>query len=124
MFPPARQFMRRGVVIRTVINNFTFDGATKDPMQQAVRDALIGFMAATACAERGGSAGSKRWAGRKGRCVNASDEETDDGRVTTLQSLSAAQLIQILQHHDGDADLTEMAEEELERCKIDGPPPQ
>jgi putative DNA-invertase from lambdoid prophage Rac len=43
-----RQFMRRGVVIRTVIKNFTFDGATKDPMQQAVRDALIGFMAATA----------------------------------------------------------------------------
>src|SRR5580704_4020393 len=28
-----RHFMRRGVVIRTVINNFTFDGATKDPMQ-------------------------------------------------------------------------------------------
>jgi putative DNA-invertase from lambdoid prophage Rac len=46
-----RQFMRRGVVIRTVINNFTFDGATKDPMQQAVRDALIGFMAATAQAQ-------------------------------------------------------------------------
>jgi len=43
--------MRRGVVIRTVINNFTFDGATKDPMQQAVRDALIGFMAATAQAQ-------------------------------------------------------------------------
>jgi putative DNA-invertase from lambdoid prophage Rac len=36
-----REFMRRGVVIRTVINNFTFDGATKDQMQQAVRDALI-----------------------------------------------------------------------------------
>jgi putative DNA-invertase from lambdoid prophage Rac len=47
-----RQFMRRGVVIRTVINNFTFDGATKDAMQQAVRDALIGFMAATAQARR------------------------------------------------------------------------
>jgi DNA invertase Pin-like site-specific DNA recombinase len=43
--------MRRGVVIRTVINNFTFDGATKDPMQQAVRDALIAFMAATAQAQ-------------------------------------------------------------------------
>jgi DNA invertase Pin-like site-specific DNA recombinase len=28
-----REFMRRGVVIRTVINNFTFDGATKDPMR-------------------------------------------------------------------------------------------
>jgi hypothetical protein len=31
-----RQFMRRGVIIRTVINGFVFDGATKDPMQQAV----------------------------------------------------------------------------------------
>jgi putative DNA-invertase from lambdoid prophage Rac len=29
---------------RTVINAMTFDGATKDPMQQAVRDALIAFM--------------------------------------------------------------------------------
>jgi putative DNA-invertase from lambdoid prophage Rac len=46
-----RQFMGRGVVIRTVINNFTFDGATKDPMKKAVRDALIGFMAATAQAQ-------------------------------------------------------------------------
>lgn len=43
-----REFMRRGVVIRTVINGLTFDGATTDPMQQAVRDALIAFMAATA----------------------------------------------------------------------------
>ena len=46
-----REFMRRGVIVRTVINNMTFDGATKDPMQQAVRDALIAFMAATAQAQ-------------------------------------------------------------------------
>ena len=46
-----REFMRRGVIVRTVINNLTFDGATADPMQQAVRDALIGFMAATAQAQ-------------------------------------------------------------------------
>jgi DNA invertase Pin-like site-specific DNA recombinase len=46
-----REFMRRGVVIRTVINGMMFDGATKDPMQQAVRDALIAFMAATAQAQ-------------------------------------------------------------------------
>jgi putative DNA-invertase from lambdoid prophage Rac len=46
-----REFMRRGTVIRTVINNFTFDGSTKDAMQQAVRDALIAFMAATAQAQ-------------------------------------------------------------------------
>jgi putative DNA-invertase from lambdoid prophage Rac len=46
-----RQFLSRGVVIRTVIHNMTFDGATKDPMQKAVRDALIAFMAATAEAQ-------------------------------------------------------------------------
>ncbi|MEP9369492.1 recombinase family protein [Xanthobacter sp. VNH20] len=46
-----REFMRRGVIIRTVINGLTFDGATKDPMQQAIRDALIAFMAATAQAQ-------------------------------------------------------------------------
>lgn len=46
-----RHFMRKGVVIRTVINGLTFDGATTDAMQAAVRDALIGFMAATAQAQ-------------------------------------------------------------------------
>ncbi len=46
-----REFIKRGVVVRTVINGLTFDGATKDPMQMAVRDALIGFMAATAQAQ-------------------------------------------------------------------------
>lgn len=43
-----RTFMDRGIVIKTVINRMTFDGATTDPIQQAVRDALIAFMAATA----------------------------------------------------------------------------
>ena len=46
-----RHFMRQGVVIKTVINRLTFDGSTKDPMQEAVRDALIGFMAASAQAQ-------------------------------------------------------------------------
>lgn len=46
-----REFMRRGVVIKTIINGMTFDGATKDPMQKAVRDALIGFMAALSQAQ-------------------------------------------------------------------------
>jgi len=39
-------FLARGVTIKTVINGMTFDGTAKDPMQMAVRDALIGFMAA------------------------------------------------------------------------------
>jgi DNA invertase Pin-like site-specific DNA recombinase len=46
-----RDFMRRGVVIKTVINGMTFDGATKDPIRKAVRDALIAFMSATAQAQ-------------------------------------------------------------------------
>ncbi len=46
-----REFMRRGVVVRTIINGLVFDGATADPMQAAVRDALIGFMAALSQAQ-------------------------------------------------------------------------
>jgi putative DNA-invertase from lambdoid prophage Rac len=59
-----RQLMARGVVVRTVINNMTFDGATRDPMQKAVRDALIAFMAAMSRSHKGGSAG--RYCPRKG----------------------------------------------------------
>lgn len=43
--------MNKGVVVKTVINGFTFDGAAKDPIQKAVRDSLIAFMAATAQAQ-------------------------------------------------------------------------
>jgi putative DNA-invertase from lambdoid prophage Rac len=39
-----REFMRRGVVIRTIVRDFTFDGLTKDPMK---------------------CWGSKRWVSRK-----------------------------------------------------------
>jgi putative DNA-invertase from lambdoid prophage Rac len=46
-----RVFMMRGVVIKTVINGMTFDGATTDPMQEAARDALVVFMAASAQAQ-------------------------------------------------------------------------
>ncbi|MEQ1943871.1 recombinase family protein [Mesorhizobium sp. VNQ89] len=46
-----RHFMDEGVVVKTVINGMTFDGSTKDPIQQAVRDALIAFMAALAEAQ-------------------------------------------------------------------------
>jgi Resolvase, N terminal domain len=46
-----REFMKRGIVIRTVINGLVFDGATKNPMQMAVRDALISFMAALSQAQ-------------------------------------------------------------------------
>ncbi|MEJ1157367.1 recombinase family protein [Prosthecomicrobium sp. N25] len=42
----VEDLMRRGVIVRTVINGMTFDGATTDPMQKAVTNALLGFMAA------------------------------------------------------------------------------
>lgn len=47
----VREFMGRGVIIRTVINGLTFDGATTDPMQKALRDAMIAFLAALAEAQ-------------------------------------------------------------------------
>jgi DNA invertase Pin-like site-specific DNA recombinase len=46
-----REFMEMGVTIKTVINKMTFDGATNDPMQKAIRDAMIAFMAANAQAQ-------------------------------------------------------------------------
>jgi DNA invertase Pin-like site-specific DNA recombinase len=47
----VREFIRRQIRVETVINRMTFDGTATDPMRQAVRDALIGFMAATAQAQ-------------------------------------------------------------------------
>lgn len=46
-----REFVRRGVIVRTIISDMTFDGSTADPIQMAVRDALIGFLAASAQAQ-------------------------------------------------------------------------
>lgn len=46
-----REFIKRGVVIKTVINKMVFDGSTNDPIQMAVRDSLIAFMAASAQAQ-------------------------------------------------------------------------
>ena len=43
-----RNLMAEGVVVKTVINAMTFDGSTTDPIQKAVRDAMIAFMAAAA----------------------------------------------------------------------------
>jgi hypothetical protein len=43
-------------------------------------------------------------------------------RAIAIQSVSNTQLIQILQHHDGDDGLTQMVEEELARRKTEGAP--
>jgi hypothetical protein len=56
--------------------------------------------------------------------MNTFDDETETGRTIALQSMSNAQLIEILQHHDGDDNLAQMVEDELARRKTDGAPPQ
>lgn len=45
------ELMRRRVIVRTVINDMTFDGNTREPMAMALRDAMIGFMAGMAQAQ-------------------------------------------------------------------------
>ena len=45
---PRRNYADVTDAIREFMRSMTFDGATKDAMQMAVRDALIAFMAATA----------------------------------------------------------------------------
>lgn len=95
-----RHFMRQGVVIRTVINGLTFDGATEDPMQQAVRDALIAFMAATAEAQaeatkeaqRAGIAHHKATEPQKyrGRKPSFTREQLDQIRDLAAQGVGAS----------------------------------
>jgi DNA invertase Pin-like site-specific DNA recombinase len=89
-----RHFMREGVVIKTIINGLTFDGATTDPMQAAVRDALIGFMAATAQAQ----AEATKEAQKAGIAAAKDDEAKYRGRkpsftrkeLTIVQDMLAA----------------------------------
>lgn len=47
----VRDLMRRGITVRTVINGLTFDGSATGAMQQAITEALLGFMAAMAEAQ-------------------------------------------------------------------------
>jgi putative DNA-invertase from lambdoid prophage Rac len=81
-----RHFMRQGVVIKTVINGLTFDGATEDPMQQAVRDALIAFMAATAQAQ----AEATKEAQKAGIAANKGDERKYRGKKPSFDRKAIA----------------------------------
>jgi putative DNA-invertase from lambdoid prophage Rac len=96
-----REFMRRGVVIKTVINQMTFDGNTTDPMQQAVRDALIAFMAASAQAQAEATKAAQRAGIDDKRCAapNAClgrkpsyDRATLDRVLSALSNASAPSL--------------------------------
>ncbi|ATI40892.1 recombinase [Pacificitalea manganoxidans] len=103
-----RAFMRRGVVVRTIINGMVFDGSTQDPMQRAVRDALIGFMAAlsqaqaeaTKEARRAGIAHAKAqdFAGTKfrGRKPSYTREQFDQVGVASEQGLGTSEISRLV----------------------------
>jgi DNA invertase Pin-like site-specific DNA recombinase len=86
-----REFIRRGVIVRNVINGLTFDGATQDPMQMAVRDALIGFMAATAQAQAEATKEAQRagieHAKAHGESYRGRKPSYTRGQLTTVQDM-------------------------------------
>jgi putative DNA-invertase from lambdoid prophage Rac len=92
-----RHFMREGVIVKTVINGMVFDGATKDPIQQAVRDALIGFMAATAEAQ----AVATKEAQRAGIAAARSDPRTYRGRKPSYTRQTYDTVVQMLNQGAG-----------------------
>lgn len=88
-----REFMARGVVVRTIINGMVFDGSTEDPMQKAVRDALIAFMAATAQAQ----AEATKEAQRAGIAhARASAALTYKGRKPTFDRATFDRVVELL----------------------------
>jgi putative DNA-invertase from lambdoid prophage Rac len=88
-----REFMRRG--------GMTFDGSTTDPMQQAVRDALIAFMAASAQAQAEATKAAQRAGIDHKRCTAPNaylgrkpsyDRATLDRVLSALSNASAPSL--------------------------------
>jgi putative DNA-invertase from lambdoid prophage Rac len=111
-----REFMGRGVIIRTVINNMVFDGSTSDPMQKAVRDALIGFMAATAQAQaevtkeaqKAGIAHAKE---RDGKYLGRKPRFTKE-QIETIQGMTGESVTKI-------ANLTGLSRQAVYRIQAD-----
>ncbi|KII14330.1 recombinase family protein [Phaeobacter sp. S60] len=92
-----RHFMRQGVVVKTVINGMTFDGATQDPMQEAVRDALIAFMAATAQAQ----AEATKEAQRAGIAAAKADPKKYRGKKPSYDRKALGVVIDMLGRGEG-----------------------
>jgi putative DNA-invertase from lambdoid prophage Rac len=99
-----RTLMRQGVVIRTVINAMTFDGATKDPVQMAVRDALIAFLAATAQAQAEATK-----AAQKAGIAYAKAAEGAKAYKGRKPSFTRDQLAQVTDMHGRGAGVSEIA---------------
>lgn len=113
-----RLLMRRGVVVRTVINKMTFDGATTDPMQEAVRDALIAFMAATAQAQ----AEATKSAQQAGIAASKGDPQKYRGRKPSYDRQTLDSVIAMLALGKGTSEIArenEMTRQAVLRVKAD-----
>ena len=97
-----RHFMRQGVIVKTVINGMTFDGATTDPIQQAVRDALIAFMAATAQAQ----AEATKAAQRAGIEARKGDEQKYRGKKPSYSRDAFQQVVEMLALGNGASEIS------------------
>jgi putative DNA-invertase from lambdoid prophage Rac len=116
-----RLLMRKGVVIKTIINAMTFDGSTKDPMQMAVRDALIAFMAATAQAQAEATKEAQKAGIRKARETNGAATKYK-GRKPAFGREQLSQAIELLTAGTGPstiADLVGMSRASVYRIKAD-----
>ncbi|AUW40590.1 recombinase family protein [Rhizobium leguminosarum] len=97
-----RHFMRQGVIVKTVINGMTFDGATADPIQQAVRDALIAFMAATAQAQ----AEATKAAQRAGIDAKKGDADLYRGKKPSYDRKAFSQVVDMLAIGNGASEIS------------------
>lgn len=95
-------FMRQGIIVKTVINAMVFDGATADPMQRAVRDALIAFMAATAQAQ----AEATKAAQRAGIEAKKGDPKTYPGKKPSYDRKTFRQVVDMLAVGNGASEIS------------------
>lgn len=113
-----RHFMRQGVIIKTVINGMTFDGATDNPMEQAVRDALIAFMAASAQAQ----AEIMKAAQRAGIEAKKGDQERYRGKKPSYDRAAFIQVVNMLALGSGASEIakaTGLTRQTVLRIKAD-----
>lgn len=113
-----RELMRRGVIIKTVINRMVFDGSTTDPMQEAIRDAMIAFMAASAQAQ----AESIKEAQAAGIAYAKTKEGSYRGRKPSFNSEQLAMVGDLVAAGKGISDIAkevELSRQTVHRLKAD-----
>lgn len=97
----VRELMAQGVVIKTVINGLTFDGSTKDPMQRAVRDAMISFMAAAAEAQAEALKIAQRAGIEHAKASAADRTKAYRGRKPSFTRKTLARVVEMLAENAG-----------------------